>query len=138
MKPENPENIVAKIVKSSRYTDLVKLWSSENGDEEDLPSEILEMVRDLSERINMEKKSFLRTFLCAFGLKPQTNIISFRVPGEVQDAKDQFDRELNKQMPVFIQVMNKIPAEDLIPASPEEKALILAENFMSESISIAV
>ena len=112
-----PEEIIAGIIKNSGYDRLVKLCSSENGNGEHLPSkEIIEIFCALDKKIDIEKKSFLRSF----GLRPRephTNIIDFKVSPDIQDAKDEFDRELKKQMPTFIQLINKIPAEDLIPES---------------------
>jgi len=106
MKTKGPKKIVAEIVETSEYCKLVELLSSK---------EILEIVRVLSEKINKKKKSFLLDS----GLKPHLNpsTISLKVPQNVQAAKDKFDRELNEQMPLFIQLMNLIPTEDLIPES---------------------
>lgn len=109
------KDIIAEIVKTSEYYELVRFWSLENGDEKYSPSEkIVEILRALSKRVDNEKK----TFLCSFELRtrePHTNIIDFKVPREVQDAKDEFDRKLNKQMPVFTELMNSISIERLIP-----------------------
>ena len=110
-----PEKIIAGIVENSEYDRLVKLWSSENGNGQDLPSEILEIVQALSEIIKKKKTSFL----FSSGLKPHLDqdTISFRVPQHIQDAKCKFDRELNEQMPLFVKLMNSIPVKSLIPDS---------------------
>ncbi len=101
-----PKDIVNKIAKSTEYCRLVELWSSENGNGEQLPSEkIVKVFQILSRRIDHEKKSLL----CSFGLRPQANIITFKVPQHVQVAKDEFDEEVNKQMPVFIDLMGFMP-----------------------------
>lgn len=103
-----PKNIVANIAKNSGYYEMAKLWSSENGDEEHLPSKrVIKMFQILSKRIDDEKKSLLRSF----GLRPRANVMDFKVPRHVQAAKDEFDGEVNRQMPVFIQVMNKTPIQ---------------------------
>lgn len=103
-----PEKIVAKIVETSEYCKLVELWSLENGNGEHLPSEkVVKMFLALNRKIDDEKKSFFRTF----GLKSQANIINFKVPRDVQATKDEFDRELNRQMPDFIDLMNRMPIQ---------------------------
>lgn len=107
-----PEEIIAEIVETSKYHRLVELWSLKNDGGKHLPSEILEIVQALSERISKEKKSFL----FSSGLRPHLDLdtISFKVPQHIEAAKDKFDKELNEQMSVFIQLMNLIPTENLM------------------------
>ena len=105
------KEVVAEIAGSSEYHKLVELWNLES---KCLSSKIIKIIQILDKRTNKKKKSFLRSS----GLKPcnsQANIIDFKVPQSVQTAKDEFDKGLNKQMPIFIQLMNLIPAEILMP-----------------------
>ncbi len=107
------KDIVAEIAKSSEYHKLLELWNLKDDDSKCLSFEIIEIIQTLDERTNQKKKSFLRSS----GLKScksHANIIDFRVPHDVQTAKDEFDKELNEQMTVFVQLMNLIPAENLV------------------------
>ncbi len=121
------KDIIAKIAESLEYYKLVKLWSSEDNNTKDLPPEIVQIVKGLNKRIYEEKQSFFRSF----GLKsrePHANTITFKVPQDIQTAKNEFDKELKEQMLVFVELMDLIPAGILFPA--------LKEDLVPEPIAI--
>lgn len=99
MEPKDARNIVAAIAQSREYIAL-----QEDGNSQDLPFQTIAILLQKLAKIIDEEK---RAFLASFGPKARAaDVIEFKTTQRVQAAKDEFDRQLKKQMPIYVHLIN--------------------------------
>jgi len=127
------KEVVAEIVGSREYEELVKYWQKVSGDVKLLTTEIWQHINELldvlSEKIYTERKDFLRVVTRSY--RPRhapENKIRFGAMPNAEAARDAFIREVGKQMPVYVDLLAIIARAEEEKQIREQERIAIVTN----------